>query len=279
MFHAGYGFWSWQLIVALALNGAVQALGIAAYAARLAGLTSGRVGTAISLYNLFSTTSRFASMIYTPMLGALSDAAFRSGGSETFSWQLRTVLIAGAGGAVVGALALPAFVVLYLRMIRGFERTHSVLRAARRLFNPRTLAGVIRDLRTARLGNVLLFSMRSLPREVLVLNTVVTAVYSVGIVAAAYASVLEPGAARTALLLSGVVNGIGAIAFNVVVDPAAAFITDQAARNERPAADVRALVTYLSLTAIAGFLLAQLLLWPAATMLAYVAALLSAGPH
>ena len=85
----------------MALNCVVQALAIAAYAARLAGARSGRVATAISLFNIFATSSRFAQMFYSPMLGALSDRA--TGASlGIYQWQLRSIVFAG-GSPVNGA--------------------------------------------------------------------------------------------------------------------------------------------------------------------------------
>jgi hypothetical protein len=269
------GFWAWQLLVAMALNCVVQGLSIAAYAARLAGARSGRVATAISLYNIFATTSRFASMLYMPMLGSLSDRADALGEITGYQWQLRLIVAAGAVGAVIGTLALPTFVMLYLRAIRSFERFRSIPKAALRLFIPKTAASLLKDLKFTTATNVWKLSPRNLPKDVLVLNTLVTSVYGIGIVSAAYASVLNPGAARTALLFSGLVNGIGAIAYNVVVDPTAAFITDQTVKGERSVDDVKALVTYLSFTAILGFMLSQLLLLPAAYVLEAAARLIT----
>jgi hypothetical protein len=268
----------------MALNCAVQALGIAAYAARLAGARSGRVATAISLFNIFATTSRFAQMIYTPMLGSLADragnasrlgAATHAAALAEFGWQLRWIVFAGAVGAVIGTLALPTFVMLYLRAIRAFERLRSIPKAALRMFVPTTTASVLRDIKFGTATTLSSLSLRNLPKDVLVLNTLVTAVYGVGIVSAAYASVLHPQAARTALLSSGLVNGLAAIAFNVVVDPVSAFITDQTARGERKIADVKALVTYLSFTAILGFMLSQFLLFPAARVIELAAQLIT----
>lgn len=43
--------WTWQLIVAMALNCVMQAFQIAAYAARVAGVKTGQVATAISLFS------------------------------------------------------------------------------------------------------------------------------------------------------------------------------------------------------------------------------------
>jgi hypothetical protein len=270
----GHGFWLWQLVLAMVLNLVVQALAIAAYAARLAGARSGRVATAISLFNIFATGSRFAQMFYTPMLGALSDrAAFTTIG--VFQWQLRAIVLSGTAGAVLGTCAIPTFVMLYLRAIRSLERRGSVPKAMLAFFRPPTVASVLRDVKFSIASPVTKLSFANVPKDILVLNVLVTAVYGIGIVAAAYASVAYPQAARTALLSSGLINGFAAIAFNIVVDPASALITDQTVRGERSTDDVKALVIGLSLTAIAGMLLSQFLLLPGAHLIERGAALIS----
>ena len=55
------------------------------------------------------------------------------------------------------------------------------------------------------------------------------------------------------------------------VDPTSAFITDQAVKGERSLAEVRSMVFYLALTAILGTLLSQLILYPSAVVIAFVA--------
>ena len=257
------------------LNCAVQALAIAAYAARLAGARSGRVATAISLFNIFATSSRFAQMFYTPMLGSLSDRASLSAMLVAYQWQLRFIVLAGTAGAVIGTLALPTFVMLYLRAIRALERRGSVPRAFAAMLRPSTALAVLQDVKFGVATPLRSLSFRNVPKDILVLNTLVTAVYGIGIVSAAYASVLHPQAARTALLSSGLVNGFATIAYNVVVDPASALITDHSVRGERSVDDVKALVIGLSLTAILGFLLSQLLLVPGAALIQYAAQLIT----
>jgi len=256
----------WQLVLAMALNCVVQALAIAAYAARLAGARSGRVATAISLFNIFATSSRLAQMFYTPMLGALSDrASFTT--LFAYQWQLRSIVVAGTVGAVLGTLAIPTFVMLYLRAIRSLERNGSVPKAALGLLRMRTLRAVSTEIKFGVATRLRDLPLRNVPKDILILNILVTAVYGIGIVAAAYASVLYPQAARTAVLSSGLVNGFAAIAYNIVVDPASALITDRAVRGERSIDDVRALVLGLSLTAIVGLALSQLLLLPGAKLI------------
>lgn len=96
-------------------------------------------------------------------------------------------------------------------------------------------------------------------------------VYAIGVQASFLASVLDVGVARTAISLSGVVNGVGTIAFTLFVDPTSAIITDQAIHGKRSIQEVRAMVFYLSLTAIVGSLLSQAILYPAAVLIEVVA--------
>jgi hypothetical protein len=251
----------------MVLNCVVQALAIAAYAARLAGARSGRVATAISLFNIFATSSRFAQMFYSPMLGALSDRAVSASGM--YQWQLRWIVFAGMAGAVLGTLAIPTFVMLYLRAIRSLERNGSVPKAALAMFKPATVAAVLGEVKFGVATRLRDISFRNVPKDILALNVMVTAIFGIGVVAAAYASVLHPQTARTAVLSSGLVNGFATIAYNIIVDPTSALITDRAVRGERSVDDVKALVIGLAATAVIGLGLSQLLLIPGATVIGW----------
>jgi hypothetical protein len=101
----------------------------------------------------------------------------------------------------------------------------------------------------------------------LIANTVVQAVYAIGVVAAVDASVHDPVLARTAVSLSGIVNGIGTFAFTLFVDPTAAWIVDSAVHGKRTIEDVRAMVFWLTVTMVLGTVLSQLLLAPAAVVI------------
>jgi Amj-like protein len=283
------GFWTAQLVLALGLNLIVQTIQIGAYAARLAGVQTGRIATSISLFNLFVLVSRLANLAYAPMLGTLSDrvahaerlahtagqTAVATGAIAQFEWQVRLIVLAGTLGTAFGALLLPTFLMLFVRGISAFERLHSIPLALLRLLDPRVFIAILRSARLPSLSTLRRFSPGRLPKEMLIGNVIVTGVYAVGVVASVYASVLEPDVARTSVLLSGVVNGIATIAFTLIVDPTSAYITDQAVKGERPLIDVKAMVFYLSLTAIVGTLLSQLILYPGALLIGGVARLVN----
>jgi hypothetical protein len=264
-------FWSWQLIAAMALNAIVQCIQIGAYAARLAGVQSGRIATSISLFNLFVTASRLANLFYAPMLGQISDHAAATAQVQTFEWQVRAIVLAGTVGTALGALVLPVFLMLFLRGIASFERTNSLPHTLIRAFSFRTIVALAESMRLPPPSHLSRFSFRHVPLNLLIFNTIVTGIYAIGVVAAVYASVIDPAAARTAVLLSGIVNGIATISFTLIVDPTSAFITDQAVKGERPVEDVKSMVFFLSLTAILGTLLSQFILIPAAYVIAFAA--------
>jgi hypothetical protein len=163
----------------------------------------------------------------------------------------------------------------YLRAIRSLERTGSIPKAALAMFRPATVAAVLGEVKFGVATRWRELSFRNVPKDVLALNVMVTAVYGAGVAAAAYASVLQPQAARTAVLSSGLVNGFATIAYNIIVDPASALLTDRAVRGDRSVDDVKALVVGLSVTATLGLILSQLLLVPAAMVIEIGAKLIS----
>lgn len=267
----------------MAITFIVQGVTIGAYAARLAGVQTKRIATSISLFNLFVTTGRLANLFVIFFMGPLSDQAgnavakfqddpaIAAAYQHVFETQLRLIVLAGTLGMIVFALFLPAFTYLFRRGVHSFEARGSIPHSLVRLFSPRVIADVLRAQRLPSLAELRAFDWRVLPKRLLIFNTVVMCVYAIGVQASYLASVLDVAVARTSIGLSGVINGIGTIAFTLFVDPTSAIITDQAIHGKRSVEEVRSMVFYLSLTAIVGSLLSQAILYPAAVIIEVVA--------
>jgi hypothetical protein len=261
----------------------VQGVTIGAYAARLAGVQTKRIATSISLFNLFVTTGRLANLFVIFFMGPLSDQAANAvaklqgnpvavaAWQHTLQSQLRLIVFAGSLGMIVFALFLPMFTYLFRRGVHSFEARGSVPHSLARLLSPRVMANVLRSQRIPPLKTLLSFDWRVLPKRLLIFNTLVMCVYAIGVQSSYLASVLDVEVRGTAIGLSGVVNGIGTIAFTLFVDPTSAIITDQAIHGKRSVEEVRSMVFYLSLTAIIGSLLSQAILYPAAVIIEVVA--------
>jgi hypothetical protein len=268
--------WSGKLVGAMLITFVVQGVTIGAYAARLAGVQTKRIATSISLFNLFVTTGRLANLFMAFFVGPLADRAGNatvavSSWQHVFELQLRLIVLAGTAGMVVFALFLPLFTYLFRRGVHSFEARGSVPHSLMRLAAPSVIADVLRSQRLPSFAQIRAFDWRYLPKRLLIFNVVVMCVYAIGVQASYFASVLDSTVARTAIGLSGVINGIGTIAFTLFVDPASSMISDQAIHGKRSVEEVRSMVFYLSLTAIIGSLLSQLILYPAAVLIEVVA--------
>jgi hypothetical protein len=269
--------WSWQFVCAIVLNGIVQMAAVGAFAARIAGVTTKRIALSISLFSLIATASRLANLFYAPLLGTISDragnavsAAIAAGSAALaapqlaqFDLQLRLIVLGGTAGTLVGGAFLPVFEYLFVRGITSYQRTDSVPRSLFRLTDPRVLGEVVRAYRLPNPSRWGQYAISRVPFKLLFWNTVLQSVYAIGVVAAVYASVRDPAFARTATLLSGIVNGIGTVAFTLFVDPTAAGIVDSAVHGKRSIEDVRAMVFWLTVTMVLGTLISQVLLYPA----------------
>ena len=172
---------------------------------------------------------------------------------------------------IAGIVRRPPLYVYGARGVHSFEARGSVPHSLAQLLKPKNIAEVLRSQRLPSWEQIRGFDWRAVPRRLLVFNVIVTGIYAIGVPAAFLASVLDPAASRTASNLSGVINGIGTISFTLFVDPTSSMITDQAIHGKRTIEEVRSMVFYLSLTAIAGTLLSQVIFYPAAVVIEYVA--------
>ena len=275
--------WSGKVLGAMAITFVVQGITIGAYAARLAGVQTRRIATSISLFNLFVTLGRLATLFSVFFVAPLADVAGNAivkyhdrpdvvaAWQHTYEWQLRLIIFAGTLGMVIFALFLPMFTYLFRRGVHSFERRGSVPHALAQLLKPQNVRDIVGSQRIPSWSEVRAFDFRAVPKRLLVFNIIVTGVYAIGVPAAFLASVYAGNAARTATSLSGVINGIGTIAFTLFVDPTSSMITDQAIHGQRSVEEVRAMVFYLSVTAIIGTLLSQIVFYPAAVVIEYVA--------
>lgn len=275
--------WSGRLFGAIAITFITQGVTIGAYAARLAGVQTKRIATSISLFNLFVTAGRLANLFMVFFVGPLSDqaanAVTRLAGDpaaagvwqRAFDVQLRFIVLGGTAGMVIFALLLPMFTYLFRRGVHSFEARGSIPHSLVRLGAPSVIGEVLRAQRLPSWQEIRAFNWRWIPKRLLIFNTVVMCVYAIGVQASYLASVLDVHWRATAIGLSGVINGVGTIAFTLFVDPTSAMITDQAIHGKRTVEEVRSMVFYLSLTAIVGTLLSQAIFYPAAVVIEAVA--------
>jgi len=284
-----------RLLVVAVLTAIIHLINTLIYSVRVSGVRTGRLATAISLFNVIFLLSSTANMIQGPLLATIVERSIHSGGlngvtgfmeremdfppqyleqMNMLAGEIRMVILAATLGTFLGALFIPASVRLFIKAIMAFEKVGSVPGMIfMAMYSPRRLARYARQEPVGLSGrSITRFSPESgLPRVFLVANVLVTGIFTTGVLSALYAGALYPGYRTSATMLASIVNGIAQVLFATVVDPTAARITDQALQGQRPESDVRRMAYYLAGTRLAGTLLAQLIFIPAAYLIRYVA--------
>lgn len=236
-------------------------------AARPAALATRMVASAFAVAQLFFMVTRFANLFYLPLLASYVDRAERTGEVEVLFGQIQWVVAGAALGALGAWLALPTFIELYRRGIGALEGRGSMFRVLAGLLRPRVWGAVLGSVRLPSMLGVRLFHLEGVPAGFLLSNVGATAVWTVGAVCALYASATVPEFEATAILLSGLVNGLAAVVFTVWVDPTAAVITDQALKGKVPERHVWITAVHLSAGNVVGACLGMAVLRPGITLI------------
>jgi len=237
-----------------------------AYCMRLAGVRTKQIAIAMSFVTSTLLISRLSNMFQAPLLGALVDSSILMNSNaalKNLGLSFRLIIFAGFLGSLAGAFLAPTFVLLFQKAIKRFLASGSLPRLFISIFKPQNFINILKSFRLPSLGSFKNLSLKNIPYGFLILNIIVTAVYTIGVLCSLLAGAYLPELRATAIQLSGIVNGIATILLTIFVDPAGARITDQACHKARPENDVRSVVFFLLAGRLLGTLLiAQLFFMP-----------------
>jgi hypothetical protein len=264
-----------NLAIILVLTGVVHCLDTAAYASRIAGVRTGRLALTGALFNIVALASRVANTLQAPFLGSAVDKMVEQRHLDSLLRDFHIIIGAATVGTLLGAMLIPTFTAIFSRGALAYESHGSFPALLLHTLSLRGFSRISQHFRAPLPESIRRASQFRLPRSFLLLNVVVTAVYTVGISATIYASALAPGLVRTATTLSGVINGIGTLLLVMLIDPVSALITDQALRGTRPGAEVSHIVIWQVAGRFIGTLVAQLIFLPAALLVVRLAHLLT----
>lgn len=249
-----------KLLVICLLTILVHTVETLSYAVRFAGVKTGKIAVALSLTGIIVLISRTANMLQGPSVGKMIDYAKYHPEFELERY-LRTILGASSVGTLIAMILFPSVVYLSCRMVSHLEESGSIpklmfsvsidkLKHARRYLRKPTL----HMLRSLRLYDV--------PKRLLILNCLATAIFSIGVLSTLYASHMSSyGVAASQA--SGLVNGIATILLTILVDPQMAMLTDRALREEKARNRLGKVFGLLMISRFVGTLLGQLLFIPA----------------
>jgi len=298
--HLDYLFGDTRLMIVCLLNVLINLLTLTTNAARVSGAVTKRVATALSLFNVFQVSFRLLNMIYAPLMASIVDklAGHRTPATMVFKfvfWEftyydahvttqenlniilikLRFIVFSAAIGSAIGFLLLPTFIEIYKSGIKAMERHGSIPNVILAFFTRLNYwKALVKCFRKPSLLGVNPLDIKVIPKAFLVFNMIGISIWTIGVIASTYASVLNPDMVRTSIHLSGIINGIGTICLFVLVEPVSSLVVDQVAAGKRPVAHVKIMVIWLALGSILGNLLGVVLLVPASVYILWMSKLI-----
>ena len=207
------------------------------------------------------------------LIGTLAYAA-RIAGVRTrriaISFSLFNILILAT---IIGALLIPTFQRVFSRAVLHFQVNRSVPRLLLRIFFKGGLAQLKEVASVPVAANITrIRAAEGISLWVIALNVAAIALWTTGVFASLYAGYLNPALRVTSSTLSAVVNGTATILMFVFIDPQMSVMTDDVIEGRTSEPHFRRAVVWLVGSRLAGTLEAQLILMPAAMLIASIAA-------
>jgi len=230
------------------------------YSLRYAGVKINKIAVALSLTGIIVLISRTANLIQAPLTAKIIDYAKTNLSFNVLDY-LRIILVASTIGTIIAILLFPTFVNIWSRVISKLQIAGSLPR----LVTSVTIAQLKNVGSYVRKPSFRMYHYRYLgiSKRFIILNIVVTAIYTVGVLSALYAAFLVPELSTTASQSSGLINGIATILLTIFIDPQIGLITDKAINNEQYRDQLGRIYNVLMLSRLVGTLLAQVILIPA----------------
>ncbi len=249
------------------------------YCMRLAGIRTRRIAISMSFVTSALIVSRLSNMFQAPLLGSLVDKSVRLSPLTALphlELTFRLVIFCGFLGSLLGSFLAPTSITLFSHTIRHFQNHGSMPRMILSAFKPSNIIRICKSFRAPKLAALKTISFTNIPKTFLIMNMLVTAIYTIGVLCSLLASAYLPDMRATANQLSGIVNGLATILLTLFVDPSGARITDEAFHNIRPENDVRSVVFGLQMGRLIGTLLiAQIFFMPFTKYIVWVTRLLN----
>jgi hypothetical protein len=261
-----------QLAILCVLTFVIHLIGTLAYAVRIAGVRTRRIAVSFALFNILVLVSRTSNSFQGPFLAKRVEENINQdivqGLLQDFRWLLASATIA----TLVGAALIPTFQRLFSRAVLHFQIHRSVSRLLLRVLFKGGLSQLKDVARVPAAANLSQMRVgKGISPGVIALNVVAVALWTTGVFASLYAGYLNPELRVTSSQLSSVINGAATIMMFVLVDPHMSAMTDDVVEGKTSDAYFRRAIVWLVVSRLAGTILAQALLVPAAMVIALVA--------
>src|SRR5690625_347451 len=178
------------------------------------------IASALSLFNIMVMVSRLANMMQQPFTGSLIDTAPTGNAQEVVETQFRFLIGASTVGTILGILLLPTFIALFSRAIIHLSKERgSIPSLFKRIFSLHYIKRGVTHFSLPKFSYLRDTSLKDLPIRLFLVNIMITAIYTIGVLSALYAALLAPERASTSFMASGLINAIATLLLVIFVDP------------------------------------------------------------
>lgn len=241
-----------------------------AYAVRLSGARVRMIASALSLFNLMVILSRMANMMQQPFTGSLIDNAPTENALEFVEYQYRLLIGASTLGTMFGMLLLPTFVALFSRAIIHLSETRGSIPALVKMYaSTHYIKRGLKHFRMPKRSYLKGIRIKDIPAKLFLMNMTITAIYTIGVLSALYAAIIVPERATTAIMASGLINGIATILLVIFIDPKISVLADDVVNQRGNYKNLKSISLMMVTSRLCGTLLAQILFIPGAHYVAW----------
>jgi len=247
-----------------------------AYAVRLSGARVKLLASALSLFNVMVMVSRLANMMQQPFTGSLVDTAPADNTLTFVENQYRFIIGAASIGTLLGILLLPTFVAIFSRgIIHLAEERGSIPALLKKGLTFEYVRRGIKHIRKPSFRYLKGIGLRDIPVKLFIINIVITAIYTIGVLSALYAALLVPEFNNTAVMASGLINGMATILLIIFIDPKISILADDVINKRGSYLDLKRASVMMMTSRFLGTILAQVLFIPGAHYVAWFAKLIA----
>lgn len=259
------------VIIILVLNLVINLIATFSFAARIAGIRTGKIALAFSLFNILNVISRTANGFQAPLLANYVEKTIDADLDNT-TLIFRMILLSFTIATAIGIVLTPSVQRIFHRAILEFYQVKTFGKMMGSFLRKEQFWQKVKSYSVLPQWTNwrMLQGQENYPWKIFILNMLATAILSVGVIASVYAGYLNPTYRSTASNLSALINGFSTIILFVFIDPYLSILTDQFMSKEISESRFRFNISFMMISRLLGTVLAQALLIPAAQIIAFV---------
>ncbi|WP_267128904.1 lipid II flippase family protein [Cytobacillus dafuensis] len=186
-----------------------------AYSVRLNTVKSGKYALSMSLFNIFVLVSRTANMFQAPLIGTLIGISISKGIDPL--QDIRLVIFSATAGTLAGIIFIPTFLKLFGKAVDKLEIKGSVPAIVVEALSISNLKRIVKSTTKPKKKMYSRLRYREIPKRFLLLNTMITAIYTIGVISASYAAFFVEEKYHLAVAgSSGMINGVATILLTLI---------------------------------------------------------------